>query len=97
MSQTKKEWTEDDAAKFFLKMFAIYLLGALMTNSYCQVYRYDDWRKESHDPTDAGWKLSGATIGWPVYAMSKLSMDFLRSLQCKPVPEVESNGLIKLE
>ncbi len=96
MSQTKKEWTEDDVAKFLLKLLAFYAFCALLTNSYCQVYRYGDWQKQ-YGPSEATTRLGWATGGWPVYWASKMTMEGFKSLQGKPAPEISGDGLIKLD
>ncbi len=83
--------------KFAIRLSVIYLLGALLTNSYCQVYRYADWKKANGDPSVPIMQICGATAGWPIYWASKLTVDGLKSLQRQPVPEIEGDGFIKLQ
>ena len=49
-----------------------YVLGAILTNSYCQIHRHDDWAKNNR--ADAYIKTVAATLFWPLYWPSKVSL-----------------------
>ena len=47
----------------------VYLAGALLTNSYCQEYRWKQWENQS---LGAGFACTTfATVAWPVYWASR--------------------------
>ena len=50
-------------------LFVVYLAGALLTNSYCQVYRWQQWDNQSFGDGFAFTALT--TVGWPVYWASR--------------------------
>ena len=53
-------------------LLSFYVSGALLTNAYCQVYRWHDWQEISAYNTHE--KLLTATIGWPLYWASRVSI-----------------------
>ena len=53
-------------------LVSVYVSGALLTNAYCQVYRWHDWQESNACNTHE--KLMTATIGWPLYWASRVSI-----------------------
>lgn len=65
-----------------IALLVTYLLGALLTNSYCRNCRWDDWDKDD-DPNwramnpqapfdpDPALSTASATILWPVYVAAR--------------------------
>ena len=47
----------------------VYFAGALLTNSYCQTYRWQQWENQSCGGGGCGTAI--ATVGWPVYWASR--------------------------
>lgn len=52
----------------------VYLIGALFTNAYCRVYRWEDWvdnegRFSQEEPAEIRTVLS--TLFWPVYVAGR--------------------------
>ena len=61
----------------FMLCTILYFIGAFFTNSYCQVYRWEDWKdpnaKYRTPKAVAMDKTVGATIGWPIYWTSRFT------------------------
>ena len=73
--------------KCALACILLYILMGFVTNSYVNVYRYNDWEKIENSDVDA--KVGLSSVFWPVYWTSRLTTYMVENI---PNISIKING-----